>query len=293
MKPGPFEYVAPRSIEEAVDVLAARGDDAKVLAGGQSLVPTMNLRLARPAVVVDLGRVTGLDALEERDGGLTIGAMTRQRRVERDPTVRAKWPLLAEAIGYIGHPAIRTRGTVGGSMAHADPAAELPALAMLLNAELRVRGPRGERTIPAEQFFVSYLTTALEPDELLTEVSFPALPSGTGWDFQEVARRFGDFALVAVGVTVTVGDADRCEDARIALVGAGPTPVRAAGAEALMRGQALSDELLEEAARNVSQEIEPDADLHASADYRRRAAGVLTRRTLAQARARATKEATR
>ncbi|MBI3964102.1 MAG: FAD binding domain-containing protein, partial [Chloroflexi bacterium] len=205
MKPASFEYFAPTSLDEAIALLSQHGEDAKVLAGGQSLVPLMNMRLARPGVIVDLNRVSGLDYVREHDGGLAFGAITRQRVAERSDLVRARNPLLAEAIPFIGHTAIRNRGTVGGSIAHADPASELPAVAAALDAEMVIRGPEGERVATPDEFFLGYLTTAIEPTEILTEVRFPAWPAGAGWCFLELSRRHGDFAIVGLGVMVVMG----------------------------------------------------------------------------------------
>ncbi len=286
MKPASFRYFDPRSVEEALELLAQHGDDAKVLAGGQSLVPMMNLRLARPACLIDLNRIAALDYLREEDGALVVGAMTRQRSVETSELVRARNPLLAEAVGQIGHIPIRNRGTVGGSLAHADPAAEWPALALALDATLLVRSSQGERRVAARDFFVGPLTTCLEPAELLAEVRVPHLAPGAGWAFVELSRRFGDFALVGVAVRLSL-QAGVCAGAAIALTGVGGGPVRAEKAEGLLRGERPSAALFEQAARAVAEEIEPDADLHASADYRRRLAQVLTRRALDEAQRRA------
>ena len=215
MKPASFKYAAPESVDEALGLLAEHSHDGKVLAGGQSLVPLLNMRLARPHVLIDLNRVAGLDYIREDNGTVAIGAMTRQRTVERSPMVREKLPLLWEAIQFVGHPQIRNRGTVGGSLAHADPSAELPAVAVASGATLVARSPRGERTLNAEEFFVSYLATALEPDELLTEVRFP-VHGHRGTAFLEVSRRHGDYALAGVAAMVTVRDG-RCEGVRLAL----------------------------------------------------------------------------
>ncbi|HKX17645.1 MAG TPA: xanthine dehydrogenase family protein subunit M [bacterium] len=286
MKPAAFEYHAPRTVEEAVAVLAARGDDAKVLAGGQSLVPLMNMRLARPRAIVDLNRVRGLDRLGETRGVLTIGAMVRQRAAERSALIAARCPLLRDALGWVGHPQIRNRGTLGGSIAHADPAAEIPAVLVALGGEVTVRGPKGARTIRAADLFVTYLTTAIDAREVLTEIRIPAMPRGAGWSWMEIARRHGDFALAGVGVTLALRRG-AIADARIGLTGVGPAPVRAAAAERLLTGAAPSEDLWQRAADAVRGAIEPDGDLHASADYRRHVAGVLTIRALREALVRA------
>jgi carbon-monoxide dehydrogenase medium subunit len=285
MKPAPFEYVAPRSLDEAVDALARGGSEAKVLAGGQSLIPLLNFRLARPTLLVDLNRVPGLAYIEARNGGVAIGSMTRQLSVERDLGLATHQPLLTEAIGWVGHRAIRARGTIGGSMAHADPAAELPAVAVCLGARFGAASVRGRRTIAAEAFFQGYLTTALEPDEILTETWLPAVQPGTGQAWLEFARRHGDFALAGVGVSLTL-ERDEVADARIVLTGVGGKPVRAREAEILLVGGSVPERAAaaSDAARSC---IDPDADLHASKEYRTQLAGVLTDRAIRVAHERA------
>jgi len=294
MKPPPFEYVDPRTIQDAIGLLAEHGTEAKLLAGGQSLVPLLNMRLARPAVIVDLNRVEGLDYVRQEDGWLAIGAMTRQRAIERSELIMQRQPLLHAATRFIAHPQIRNRGTVGGSLAHADPAAEYPAVALALGAELRVAGPGGERMIPARDFFVTYLTTALEAADVLTEVRVPVLPERTGWSFLEVSRRHGDFALAGVAATLTLGGGGKCSDARIVLFGVAPTPVRAQAAEELLAGEEPSENLFERAGREAAAAIdEPLSDIQASAEYRQHLARLLTRRALAEAAARAERGAER
>ncbi len=288
MKPPAFDYAAPATVEEAVRLLGQHEGEAKILAGGQSLMPLLNMRLARPTLLVDLGRVDGLDYIHEIDGGLAIGAMTPQRTVERSPLVARMYPLLATAVRFIAHPQIRNRGTIGGSLAHADPAAECPALAVALDAELRVVGPGGERTIKAADFFVTYLTTALEPTEVLTAVRFPAFPVGRGWSFLEVARRHGDFALAGVAIAMTIDRGGRCAETRIVLFGVGATPLRARPVEDAIVGRKADTTLFEQAAGKVAEVVaEPLSDVHASAEYRRHLATVLTRRGLVEAAARA------
>ncbi|MCA1648081.1 MAG: xanthine dehydrogenase family protein subunit M [Chloroflexi bacterium] len=288
MKPAPFDYVAPHSLDEAVAALASGGADAKVLAGGQSLIPLLNFRLARPSLLVDLNRIGQLAYLSQRDGGVAIGAMTRQVAVERTAGLGAAQPLLVEAIGYVGHAAIRSRGTIGGSLAHADPAAELPAVAVCLDAVLSVVGPRGRRTVSAADFFVGYLTTALDPDEILVEAWFPMVQPKTGQAWVEFARRHGDFALAGVAVSLMLED-DAVRDARIVLTGVGGQPVRARAAETLLIGGPVT-ERAQAAANAVSVSIEPDADIHAPKEYRAHLAKVLTERAIhrAQQRARST-----
>ena len=268
MKPPPFSYYAPTSVEEAVALLAEHGDDAKVLAGGQSLIPLLSLRLARPTALVDLNGVTELSFID----GTTIGAMTRHRTVERSASVARDLPLLAAAVPFIGHAAIRTRGTVGGSLSHADPAAELPAVALALGATFTARSAkRGEREIAAADFFAGYFTTALEPDEILTRITFPRAQAPTGVSVQEMARRHGDFAMVAVAASVT-----RDGDARIALINVADRPVRALEAEAAMKAGSP----VAEVASIATRDLEPVSDLHASSAYRRSVASVLVRRAL-------------
>jgi carbon-monoxide dehydrogenase medium subunit len=287
MKPAPFAYFDPRTLADAVALLEEHGLDAKVLAGGQSLVPLLNMRLARPAVLVDINRIDGLDYIRDDGASIAIGAMTRQRTVEQSLLVREKLPLLHEAMTYIAHPQIRNRGTIGGSLAHADPAAELPAIAQVLEAEFTIAGPGGTRAVASKDFFVTYLTSCLEPNEVLTEVRFPLLPANTGWSFIELSRRHGDFALAGVAATMTLNGSDIAE-ARIALFGVGPTALRAYDAEAMLRGQRPSPTLFGEAGASAAAAIEePLSDIHASAEYRRDLARVLTRRALIEAASRA------
>ena len=287
MKPPLFDYVLPRSLDEALAVLARHGEQAKALAGGQSLVPLLNFRLVRPAYLVDLNEVPGLDGIRIQDGRLAIGAMTRQRAVETSAVVRELCPLLAEAMPQIGHVQIRNRGTVGGSLAHADPAGELPAVVAALDGELVLRSARSERRLPAREFFVAYLTTAAAPDELLVEVRLPLAPPRTGTAFLEVSRRHGDFALVGVAATVTLDERGVCTACAVALTGVGPTPVVAREAARVLVGIAPTAAAIEDVARRVAGSLAPDSDLHASADYRTHLAGVLTRRALARAAGRA------
>jgi CO/xanthine dehydrogenase FAD-binding subunit len=287
MKPAAFDYLAPASLEEALALLAELGEGAKPLAGGQSLVPLMNFRLVRPQHVVDLNGLRELSGIREDDGHLVIGAMTRQRAVETSALVSERCPLLAEAMPQIGHVQIRNRGTVGGSLAHADPAAELPAVVAALGGELVVQSTRGRRAVKAEQFFVGYLTTAARPGELLVEVRLPASPPRTGSAFLEISRRHGDFALVGVAATVTLDSAGVCTGSAIALTGVGPTPVVARDAARALIGVKPTGDVFETAGRRVSNSVQPDSDLHASSDYRKHVAGVLTRRALARAAERA------
>ena len=289
MKPAPFRYHAPDTLEEALALLSEHGFDAKPLAGGQSLVPAMNFRLARPAVLVDLNRIPGLASIEPADanGGLRLGAMTRQRAAERSPLVAERAPLLAEALPLVAHPQIRNRGTVGGSLAHADPAAELPAVALALGARLRAASTKGERTIAVGDFFTGLMATALGPEELLVGIEIPPQPPRSGWSFVELSRRHGDYALIGVAAGVTLDESGRCADSRIVLVSAGEVPIAAAGASAALAGAELGAEAARAAAEAAAAEADPPGDIHASADYRRQLIRVLVRRALETAFARA------
>ncbi len=282
MKLSPVDYEAPGTVAEALDLLAEHGDEASVLAGGQSLIPLLALRLAQPAVLIDINGVEGLSGVSVTDGWVTIGATTREYMAEESATIAESVPLLAAALPLIGHEAIRSRGTVGGSLAHADPAAELPAVARALNAEFVVRGPSGERIVPAAEWFEGYLTTSRGPDELLTEVRFPVARPGTGTSFQEVARRHGDFAMVGLATSVTL-NVGTITDARLAFAGVSDVPARATAAEELLEGERPTAELFDEAARVAAADIDPPSDLHGSAEYRKKVAAVLVRRGLREA----------
>jgi aerobic carbon-monoxide dehydrogenase medium subunit len=282
MKPPPFDYYRARTVEEAIALLGQHGPDAKVLAGGQSLLPMMKFRLARPSALVDLRWVQDLAYVRQGDGSMAFGAMARLSSLESDQT-RARCPLLAEAAPHIGHPPIRHQGTVCGSLAHADPAAELPVLALALDAELVAAGPTGTRAIPARDFFVSTLTTSLGPDEILTEARFPVLRPETSWGFSELSRRLGDFALVVAAATLRVGAAGTIAEARIALGAVADRAIRCPEAEAALLGQRGGKEAFTAAASLASEPLEPPSDVHATSDYRRHLARVLVERTLAQA----------
>ena len=284
MKPAPFEYFAPTSVEETCALLARYGDDAKILAGGQSLVPLLALRLAQPAVLIDINPVRELDYVQANGAGLSIGACTRHRTIERSQAVREQFPLLLAGVEWIGHPQIRNRGTVGGSLAHADPAAELPALALALDATFTVVNTSGsERTLASDEFFVSFLTTALGSGELLREVSFPGLAAGSGWSFMEVARRHGDFALVGVAATVTLDNARTCSGAHIALFGVGETAVRSRSTEQALIGQKPDEQVIAVAAAEVVKDIHPLSDIHATIAYRKYVARNLVEQALTEA----------
>jgi CO/xanthine dehydrogenase FAD-binding subunit len=285
VKPPPFEYRDPRSLDEAVAVLAECADDGKVLAGGQSLVPLLNFRLAQPAVLVDVNRVSELAYVRRRDGRLQIGALCRQSRLEQSRVAREGWGLLGDALELVAHQQIRNRGTVGGSAAHADPAAELPIALSCLDARFKARSKRGERVVGADDFFVTHLTTSLEPDELLVEVEVPQLPDGTGHAFEEYSRRHGDFALGgAAALCVKNGDGN-CREARISLLGAADTPVRAREAERALAGQRIDDGVAREAAQLAVRDIEPTGDIHGSSSYRKRLIEAMVRRAITKAAA--------
>ncbi|NIS79616.1 MAG: xanthine dehydrogenase family protein subunit M, partial [Anaerolineales bacterium] len=280
------------TIEQALDHLTEFGYDAKVLAGGQSLIPMMNFRLAQPSVLVDLNRVPELSYIEAvENGGLRIGAMTRHHQVEYDPLVAERAPLIHATMPGIATPQIRSRGTFGGSIAHADPAAELTAVSVVLDGQFRVQSRNGERWVPASDFFVGMFTTVLEPDELLTEISFPPLAPRTGWAMQEVARRAGDFALVGVAAVVTLDNKNLCDHARMLFFSVGDGPVEAHQAVDVLKGQEPSLEVIRAASEKVDGDIDPGSDIHASADYRRHLAKVLAYRTLEQAFDRAKEDA--
>jgi len=287
-----FAYEAPATLAEAVGLLGEHQDEASVLAGGQSLIPLLALRLARPAVLVDINGLDELSGVSVTDGQVAVGAMTREYVAEESAAVAERVPLLAAALPLIGHEAIRSRGTIGGSLAHADPAAELPAVARALDAEFVVRSQSGERVIPAAGWFAGYLATARRPDEILVEVRFPAAGPGTGASFEEVARRHGDFAMVGLAVSLTLAEGT-VSDARLAFSGLADVPVRAEEAEARLLGQEPSPQLFEEAARRATAGIDPPADLHGSAEYRKKVAAALVRRGLRAAADRASQDSAR
>jgi len=278
MKPAPFDYTVADSVEGAVEALARGGEDAKVLAGGQSLVPMLNFRLNRPTLLVDVNRIPSLAGVEEAGKeAIRVGALTRHHALETDATVARRLPALHAAMGYVAHLAVRNRGTTGGSLSHADPAAELPMMARLLDARITTASPSGGRTLDAGEFFLGPLFTALEPDELVTSIELAVPAEGHGWDFQEVARCHGDFALAAIAVTLALAKG-KVGEARIAMMGVGETPLRAPEAEAVLAGQAVDEALAAEAAEAVRGAAEPMSDLHASSEYRRHLIGVLARR---------------
>ncbi len=288
MKPPPFSYSAPDSLAAALELLAENGEEAKLLAGGQSLVPAMNFRVVQPTMLIDLNRIETLDFIQTVDGELRIGAMTRQRTLEHDPLVREHAPLLHETMPYIAHPQIRNRGTAGGSLVHADPAAELPVIALALDARVRLQSSTGERWVAAPDFFRGMFTTDLAADEMLVEIALPPMPEHSGWAFAEFARRHGDYALLGVAAVVTLDEEGRCERARLVYLNAGDGPVEAAEAAGRLAGEKLEAEQIAAAADHAAEhEIDPMGNVHAAADYQRHLGRVLTRRALAVAHERA------
>jgi carbon-monoxide dehydrogenase medium subunit len=282
----PFTYCAPTTVDEALSLLQAY-PDGKILAGGQSLIPLMGLGLARPSALIDVNNLPGLEGVVEDGSSLRIGALVRHRTLETDPVVLRRCPILAEAASVIGNIRVRHRGTIGGSLAHADPAAELPLVATAMGATLEIRGPRESREIPAEKFFLGYLQTELAPAEMVTAIRVPVPDAGTGCGLAELVWRAGDFAVVSACAVVSLDDAHRCTRAALALGGVGSHPVRIHSAEALLVGRDLTDRRIADAAGVVPGELDPESDVHASAAYRRAMARVMARRALAAAAARA------
>jgi len=288
MKPAPFEYHAPDSLEQALDLMSQHAGEGKILAGGQSLVPAMNFRVAQPSVLIDLNRVGELSYIREADNAMSIGAMTRERHLEFDSSVAKRIPLLTEVMPFIAHPQIRNRGTIGGSIVNADPAAELPVLMLALSARLKARNASGERWIAAQDFFVDMFTTALEPDEILVEIELPFMPSRTGWSFMEVAPRAGDYALMGVAALVTMDENGKCKQVKLVYLNAGEGPMEAKEAAKLLQGENLNDKLIESAALLASEkEITPFGNIHTSSEFQRHLAKALTKNTLKQALQRA------
>ena len=280
MKPPVFDYMVATDCDTAVAALARAGGEAKILAGGQSLMPMLNFRLLRPSILVDVNRIPGF--IQETPDSVRIGALTRHFQLETSPVIARHFPVLSCAVAHVGHLAIRNRGTIGGSLSHADPAAELPMMAVLLDATLRIVSSTGSRTVAARDFFLDTMTVALDGTELLTEVVLPKLLAQTGWGFEEVVRRHGDFALAAAAATLTLSGS-KIVQARIALTGVGPSPLRATEAESLLVGRGLDENLGRRAIEAVREAISPETDLHASAELRRHLAGVLTGRALVAA----------
>jgi aerobic carbon-monoxide dehydrogenase medium subunit len=290
MKPAPFRYVAARSLEQALALKAELGDEARFLAGGQSLVPTMNFRLTQPTMLIDINPLDELAGVRNGGNSVRIGALTRYRSLERDPMTAVKLPLIAEALPVIAHPQIRNRGTIGGNLAHADPASEMPAIVLTLGGRLRLQSVRGERWLEARDFFVGALTTALEADEMLTEIELPSAAADSGACFLEMSRRRGDFAIIGVACTVRLDPQGECIEARIGLCNAGDGPVYADEASDSLVGRKLGEGEIAEAAALVQRAIDPGGSIHASKDYQRHIAGVLTARALTTANKRACRE---
>lgn len=284
MKPAPFEYHAPTSLEQALEFKARYGDDAKLLAGGQSLVPAMNFRIMQPGMLVDLNRMDELSYIHEAGDVIRIGSMSRERHLEFDALIEKHAPLLHEAVPFIAHPQIRNRGTIGGSIVNADPAAELPVLMLALSARLKAKNASAERWIDARDFFVGMFTTALEPDEILVEIEVPFMPANTGWSFMEVAPRAGDYALMGVAVQVMLDETGKCQQAKLVYLNAGEGPIDAQEAAQLLQGETITDALMEDAALHASEkEITPFGNVHTSPEFQRHLAKVLTKKTLKQA----------
>jgi CO/xanthine dehydrogenase FAD-binding subunit len=281
MKPAKFDYYDPRSLDEALALLDRHPDDAKVLAGGQSLMPLLNMRLARPNIVVDINRIKELNYVRPTDGGIAIGAIARQRVLQAEKLIAERVPILQEAAYYVAHPQIRSRGTICGSIAHADPAAELPALALALDAEMTLTSAKAARTVGAEAFFQSFFTTALEANEVLTEVRFPAPPKHSAWSVLEISRRHGDFAIAGIIAGLAL-ETNRqvIAHARLVYFGVGATPIRVTAAEEALIGQTASEPAFEAAAQSAKQGIDPTSDIHATEEYRRALAATLTKRAL-------------
>lgn len=292
MKPPSFDYVVADSVEHALSLLAEGGDDAKVIAGGQSLVPLLNFRMARPSLLIDINHVPGLANIRKTDQAIAIGALTRHAKLITSKTIAQNLPILAEAAAWIAHPQIRTRGTIGGSLAHADAAAELPVVLLALNAYVTARSLRGERTIAIKDLLVSHFVSSILPDELIVEVNVPALPTGTGAAFDEFSRRHGDYAIGGAASIVTVDDEGRCIDARITVLGGGSTAIRCQDAENLLINSTLTDAQFSAAADTAVMGLEPVSTVHGSGPYRQEVIRTLVERTLTRAlhRARPTKE---
>jgi CO/xanthine dehydrogenase FAD-binding subunit len=282
VKPAAFEYHRPRDISEALALLREIGDDGKILAGGQSLMPMMNFRLAEPAHLIDINFIGGLDYIRSENGAIKIGCLARQARVLSDPLIRQRCPLLAAALAHVGYEQTRNRGTICGSLAHADPAAELPAVLLTFDGSVTVRNSTRRRELPAREFFQSYLTTAVAGDEIVLEASFPEQPANSGSSFIEFARRFGDFAIVGVAAALTLAN-DEIADARIVLTGVSDKPWRERGIEEILIGKKPAPELFNQTAQGIAARIDPSSDIHASAAYRRSLANILTRRALGDA----------
>jgi aerobic carbon-monoxide dehydrogenase medium subunit len=283
MKPAPFKYIAAASLEHALSLKEEHGDEAKLLAGGQSLIPAMNFRLARPAVVIDINEIEALAGVRAQAGAVLVGSLTRYRALQRDEVFGRQFPLIGEALPHIAHPQIRNRGTIGGNLSHADPASELPAIALALRARFHVRSAKRERWIEAADFFTGALTTDLQPDEMLVEIEWPSPKPRSGSCFMEIARRRGDFAIAGVAAMVTLDKRDKCSEIRLALCGVGETPVDASAAADGLIGQSPGEQAIRDAAAVLQGMVEPAGNVHATADYQRHVVGVLAERALTTA----------
>jgi carbon-monoxide dehydrogenase medium subunit len=283
MKPAPFAYQRAENLQHACELLNDAGEDSKILAGGQSLIPMMNFRLARPRILIDISNIAERNQVSDEAGGIRVRSTTVQRFVERSPSVRTRLPLLFSAIQHIAHFQIRNKGTIGGNLANADPASELPAISLALDAEFEVISTEGQRRIPASEFFITYMTTSLAPTEILSSVLFAEPSKNSGWGFHEVARRHGDYALAGSAAVVTLDQTGKCSRARIVLFGLATTPVRATVAEDMLIGHVYSTSLLTAAAHAVQEAIDPEGDMHVTAEYRRSVAEILTVRALEDA----------
>ncbi len=282
MKPAPFEYFDPMKKEEVFKLLDKLGDDAKLLAGGQSLLPMINFRLARPEFLIDINKLDELDFITEESGYISLGALTRESAIEDSELIKSKIPILSEAVKYIAFLPIRNKGTLGGSIAHADPSAELCLIMIALQAQIKIESSKDTRWVDAEDFFLTYLTTVLEPHELITEIRIPIPPAGTIHSFQSFSRRHGDFAIVSVAVMLEINDGGICESAKIALGSVNPTPFRATQAEDMLIGKKVDKKLIEAVANEAAEASDPDPDLHSSADYKREMTRNFTKKGLVQ-----------
>ena len=278
MKPAKFDYVSASTIDAAIEALVASNGEGKVLAGGQSLLPLLNFRMARPAVLVDLNGIEGLSYIEDRGDRIAIGALTRHRDLEHSALIASKLPVMSAAMRHVAHLAIRNRGTIGGSLSHADPAAELPMLAVFYEAAITVQGPEGRRTIAPEEFFVDALTNCLEPEEIVVEIEFPILEQD-GWAFEEVARRFGDFALASIAISIRRG-ASGLEAARVAVMGVADTPLRLRQAEQELVAMRIDERTPDRFSGIIASQVSPNGDIHGSAEYRKHLLAQLAKRTL-------------
>lgn len=283
MYAAPFEYLAPATLEEALALLSQHGEDAKLLAGGHSLIPMMKLRLAQPLVLIDLGKIAQLDYIREGEGTVDIGGMTTHYSLESSDLLRRKCPLLPAAAGHIGDVQVRNKGTIGGSLAHADPAADLPPALLAAGGRLKLAGPQGERTVTAGEFFVDLMTTALRPQEILTEIQVPTIGPRTGAAYLKVRQKASGFAIVGVAAQISTDERGACREAAVGITGVSPVPYRASRVEGMLKGRSLDDEAIREAASLAAEDREPLSDIHASSEYRRHLAQVMTRRAIQEA----------